>query len=551
MRTLILTLSAVLFLASKNHAITINWDGGAGDGLWGSANNWNPNQVPTAADDVAIDLATITLNVANISLNSLTFSTGLSFLTGTSNISVANNMVYGFAVVNTIGDITIGGDLIWAGGNIIGPGSITVGGSLTYQPVGSFSGQCLNRKNLTASSGSWNSGTILVDNGGSFDILGDFTINISSSIGAYNGTPNGVFTVGGTCTVSSGIGATFVASLGGFISNGGISLPSSSSTMTINCNFTNNGLISGAGTLNANAGFAQNGSISPGLSNLTSPIIFYKLTSGTTNTYIELQGTTTPGVDYDKITVTTTGVLSGVLDISFLNGFIPSANDEFIIMTCSSCTGAFSSIVDPYNDPSAWEVTIPGGTQVKLKFLGVLPVELVDFQAFAEGETARLKWQTASETNNMGFHVQRRSAATPDWKDLAFVPGSGTSTAPEHYDFFDKNPVSGMSYYRLRQVDFDGQESYSGVVAVRLEGDQTSLQFYPNPATATLEVKGKDLTKGAIVRVMDATGKHWLEQPLQQGNTLDVSALPPGIYAVLLTGGDEAAPRMGRLVVQR
>jgi len=110
----------------------------------------------------------------------------------------------------------------------------------------------------------------------------------------------------------------------------------------------------------------------------------------------------------------------------------------------------------------------------------VLPVTLKSFSLEARQKSVLLQWETASEINNDYFEIER-SHLTPnqDWETIARVTGAGTSTEINHYYFEDFDPGQGRSYYRLKQVDFDGKFEYSeikSVMASPLTGP------YPNPA---------------------------------------------------------------------
>ena len=117
-----------------------------------------------------------------------------------------------------------------------------------------------------------------------------------------------------------------------------------------------------------------------------------------------------------------------------------------------------------------------------------LPVELTAFTATADGADAVLTWQTASETNNAGFHVEQRQ---PDgtsrqdvstWKSLGFVEGAGTTTEPQDYRFRVRSAGYGEQAFRLRQVDTDGTESLSDVQTVRITPTEAvAVSAYPNP----------------------------------------------------------------------
>ena len=123
-------------------------------------------------------------------------------------------------------------------------------------------------------------------------------------------------------------------------------------------------------------------------------------------------------------------------------------------------------------------VTDPAGNSSEFSSSEGVPVELSAFQARATTGGVLLTWRTETETNNLGFYVQRG----PNFHDIAFVPGHGTTASPNDYSFFDRASDGELSY-RLRQVDFDGATTFSDVVAVTTSApEKTALQPpYPNP----------------------------------------------------------------------
>ncbi len=111
-----------------------------------------------------------------------------------------------------------------------------------------------------------------------------------------------------------------------------------------------------------------------------------------------------------------------------------------------------------------------------------VPVELISFTAKVTNNSILLNWNTASELNNKGFEVER-SVDKKIWKTLGFIDGNGTSTNSNYYSFSDSKPLTGISYYRLKQIDFDGSFKYYKEV----KADNSKLlsfnlsQNYPNP----------------------------------------------------------------------
>ena len=113
---------------------------------------------------------------------------------------------------------------------------------------------------------------------------------------------------------------------------------------------------------------------------------------------------------------------------------------------------------------------------------GIVPVELISFTASSSKNSVKLNWQTATETNNSGFKIQKRRI-NEDWEDIGFTKGHGSTTEEHNYSFSDKNVLTGDYQYRLKQIDYDGSFEYSDIVDVHISAPtEFSLQQnYPNP----------------------------------------------------------------------
>jgi len=137
-------------------------------------------------------------------------------------------------------------------------------------------------------------------------------------------------------------------------------------------------------------------------------------------------------------------------------------------------------------------------TQIDI-FTTVLPIELTHFSAeLNDQRNVDVIWETATEYNN-DYFILERSANLFDWEEIAEVDGAGTSTEPLEYYHEDTDPYIGDNYYRLIQVDFNGDFNVSQVVTVNLDEDtdhNPQLLIYPNPATELLNVQLSDYEPG-------------------------------------------------------
>jgi len=178
----------------------------------------------------------------------------------------------------------------------------------------------------------------------------------------------------------------------------------------------------------------------------------------------------------------------------------------------------------------------------------LIPVELTSFTATSAGEQAiALVWQTASETNNAGFDIERRVGNSP-WTTLQHVSGAGTTAEATNYRFEDTMLpyVADTLAYRLRQLDIDGSESLSSEVMVTRGLNEVELLGpYPNPARSKITVrfavpKGAD---DARLVLYDLLGRTIRQKPVEdkgrQMMTFDTERLASGVYFLRLTGGGQ------------
>lgn len=158
----------------------------------------------------------------------------------------------------------------------------------------------------------------------------------------------------------------------------------------------------------------------------------------------------------------------------------------------------------------------------------ILPITLSSFTATKKQTSVLLNWQTANETNNNYFAIERSNNSGNGFKEIARVNSKGNSSQTQQYSFEDITPLNGLNYYRLKQVNKDGSSSNSKIVLIDFTKDAI-IALYPNPVKDILNIKG--LSGTTTLSVIDAGGKV-LATTKTTNNTYNwnIRALPSGNY---------------------
>jgi hypothetical protein len=217
--------------------------------------------------------------------------------------------------------------------------------------------------------------------------------------------------------------------------------------------------------------------------------------------------------------------------------------------------------ISPYNDPlqlkaqyyddntESWQPYLPGQTagnyfvtvpSTAIDFTWALsstpsplPVELLYFSALAKDHhEVNLLWETATEINSWKFEVERSSDGVT-FEKIITTPAAGNSTTPISYLQTDRNPLPGISYYRLIETDFDGKTQTSQVVSINLDGKNAGqpLQVFPNPASHEVYILG--LQSSSFIELYDFKGDLMSRRSTENNNEIfkiDLSTYPKGMY---------------------
>ena len=175
-----------------------------------------------------------------------------------------------------------------------------------------------------------------------------------------------------------------------------------------------------------------------------------------------------------------------------------------------------------------------------------LPIELLSFTAQPRNNMVQINWETAMEINCDYFEIERSRGTGAfenlwKWEPVIKVQGAGTSSSPKIYSEVDKNPLRGISYYRLKEVDVDGNFFNSIIAKVNLNEKENPLLIFTNPANKTLDV----FTDSPLIllNIWDVAGKKILEKHFDQPRSgilsINISFLSEGMYFISTYDGTQ------------
>jgi hypothetical protein len=163
-----------------------------------------------------------------------------------------------------------------------------------------------------------------------------------------------------------------------------------------------------------------------------------------------------------------------------------------------------------------------------------LPVNFVSFDVAKNNQTAVLDWVTNNETNSASFDIERSIDAV-NFKSIGNVP-SKNLTIENAYTYTDMYPVAGVNYYRLKQIDLNGEYRYTEVKSL-LFNDGTDIKVFPNPTQHEVSVYIENFKKPITAKLLNQVGQVVKELQLkQQSSTISMDELPKGIYFLIIQG---------------
>jgi hypothetical protein len=189
-----------------------------------------------------------------------------------------------------------------------------------------------------------------------------------------------------------------------------------------------------------------------------------------------------------------------------------------------------TSLMNPFVPFSPTTMSMTNKNCYKTGASCTLPIELLNFTGSFQQNKNHLTWTTASEKNNMGFQIERSYDAT-HWLSIGYVKGMGNSKTQNTYNYQDESPL-GLSYYRLRQQDFDGKETFSYVISIKSES-RTKVILAPNPVRSDLVISFESEIFAEEVNIYDVLGRLISQYKKPSGRLeVDMRNAQAGMYIV-------------------
>ncbi len=532
-------------------------------------------------------------------------SAGATFIAGTDNIEVQAALNNSATFTANSGDILVGGNFNNTGGSFTGSsGIVAVDGSLTNNAtysagtgattvLGSYinsGASAIHNANLNALTVAGNvtleNGSTFNANSGTLSVGGDWnnssTFNRGSSTVSFN-----------SATAQTLTGSTNFHNL--VHTNGGSLTLNNNLSVANTLTLTSGNIITGTNTVSLTNSTAQpitgfsassfiDGRLATSFPDAAGTSRIFPVGKGSVYRPVTIQQTgasTSPVVRVEMINTQPSGTYPievGVLSearyyaIDLISGTINSPTVELNFNTNGSVdenvltpgnarvlrstapTGPWTNeggsgviTVDPAGYATSGITSINNPTYFTLGYQNVpQPITLKSFDAVLVNGVVQLKWTTSSEKDNDYFTIER-SGSELQFDSISFVEGAGTSNVEKHYRETDDNPLSGVSYYRLKQTDYDLKTSYSKVIRiVNSHIGNKVLSLYPNPASLSDPVFFKldnNPDKESYVVITNVTGRVFYAGMVDLSSKIDINelnlnfSLEQGVYFVTVSSG--------------
>ena len=235
-----------------------------------------------------------------------------------------------------------------------------------------------------------------------------------------------------------------------------------------------------------------------------------------------------------------------------INGVTVRPTEPLSAFDGQASTGTWTLTIKDYFDGDGGNLT-GWGLSICSNVSTPLPVNWLSFTAQKSNNTqVSLQWSTANETKNH-FYIVERSTDGVTFNSIGKLAGGNNLNRLQQYYYNDLKPYAGTNFYRLKQVDLDGQFTYSSVAKVTLDRSGQTWTIYPNPAHGQSNIRLLDNMKKVNIALTDASGKivyrtYLPSAKVGQQITLPLQGLAKGIYIIKME--TETESRSDKIVVQ-
>ncbi len=261
-------------------------------------------------------------------------------------------------------------------------------------------------------------------------------------------------------------------------------------------------------------------------------------------TWEDYRNGSAPGMDVYAQRINASGVVQWVTDGI---GVGTAAGEQSLPIAVTTTCGQIVAWNDLSAGPNYWGSFAQkiDGTGVLGGISCVLPVEMLSFTGYNKNNTNILDWKTASETNSDYYIIERGNNGN-SFESIGKVKGAGNSNTIMSYGYSDNNYSQGVNYYRLKQVDFDGNYTYSKTISIsNLQISKSSISIYPVPCNQELNYElyseGNSLTN---ITVTDVLGNVVIQEQIKTKrgiakSKLNIENLSEGVYFLRMENGTD------------
>ncbi|MBL7888337.1 MAG: T9SS type A sorting domain-containing protein [Bacteroidia bacterium] len=578
---------------------SLSWTGGAATTAWGAANNWGSCAVPDCSIDANITAASFYQPVitGNVTVKNLTINSGATLtLSAGSTLTICGDITNNGTIVASPTSTIIFNDNSTTHqmtGNFVGTSKL---GNLTVTDVAGSTNCTVTLNSSMDLGGNFttsNSTSIFNSNGKYITLAGNFvnsngntTFSNTGSTGTleFNGTAAQTYTAGSSQLDLNNVVMNHTGAGVTLLSNMNVKTTTGTLTLTSGKIITNAFEVNVANTATTSVSTGNTTSFVQG--NLRRSLL-------STGSYDFPVGHATPGYQRANVNFTAATSIGNLLARFDTWPSTPpiqggtdcgatfnqqAENNGYWTITANAnpTTGTYNMTLYPLNatntagmsgwtimkDPlissNTWSlngtcVVTSTATQVMrngmngfsvygaAQSLTPLPIELISFTGKNLGKRNLLEWTTATEHNN-DFFTLERSKDGYNFETLSVIDGAGSSSSTINYNKYDESPFFGLTYYRLKQTDFNGDYSHSEILAIENSLDDIELSnVHPNPTSNDINFDFYSPIAGTIkVQVLDYTGRVVIEENMVISNgktrlNAKMGELAKGIYSLKVT----------------